>query len=113
MHEYSVVQAMFDQIETAARAQRAVAVHRVSVRIGAAAGVDVSLLRTAYETFRVHTICERAPLEIEEVKARWTCPAGHGDIALGAPLRCAACDRPARLAEGDEILLERLELEVP
>jgi hydrogenase nickel incorporation protein HypA/HybF len=113
MHEYSIVQAMFDTIEGAAAQKHAIAVIRVHVRIGAAAGVDVSLLRTAYDTFRVHTICASAPLEIAEVPVRWTCPDGHGDIAAGRPLTCVMCGRPARMAEGDELVLERLEMEVP
>ena len=113
MHEYSIVQAMFDQIEATAHEKHAIAVKRVRVRIGTAAGVDVSLLRTAYDTFRVHTICDSAPLDIDEVPLRWACPAGHGDIAQGRPLTCAMCGRSARLAEGDELVLDRLELEVP
>jgi len=113
MHEYSIVQAMFDQIESQAREHHAVAVKRVYVRIGRSAGVDVPLLITAYDTFRVRTICDAAPLDVDEVPERWTCPAGHGDIAAGRPLSCPACGRPARMASGDEIVLERLELEVP
>ncbi len=113
MHEYSVVQAMFDQIEAKALERRAIAVRRVRVRIGRAAGVDVALLRTAYDTFRAHTICENAPLDVDEVAERWTCPAGHGDIVPGRRLVCVTCNRPARLVEGDEIVLEQLELEVP
>ena len=113
MHEYSIVQAMFDQIETQARARHAIAVKHVYVRIGRSAGVDVPLLKTAYDTFRVRTICDAAPLDVDEVPERWTCPAGHGDIPAGRPLSCPACGRPARMASGDEIVLERLELEVP
>lgn len=113
MHEYSIVQAMFDQIEPRARERHAIAVKRVVVRIGAGAGVDVALLKTAYDTFRVKTICEGAPLDVEEVPERWTCPAGHGDIPRGERLTCETCGRPARLVAGDEIVLERLELEVP
>lgn len=113
MHEYSIVQAMFDQIEAQARERHAIAVKRVFVRIGRAAGVDVPLLKTAYDTFRVKTICEDAPLDVDEVPERWTCPSGHGDIRPGRPLRCDTCGRPARMASGDEIVLERLELEVP
>ena len=113
MHEYSIVQAMFDTIEATARQNHAVAVKRVHVRVGSGAGVDVSLLRTAYDTFRVHTICDDAPIEIEEIPLRWTCPDGHGDIAPGRPLSCLACGRAARIAEGDELVLDRLELEVP
>ena len=50
MHEYSIVQAMFDQIEATARKHHAQAVRLVRVRIGQGAGVEVALLKTAYET---------------------------------------------------------------
>ena len=113
MHEYSIVQALFDRIRDAARARGAVAVRRVTVQIGEIAGVEVELLRTAYELFRVRTICQDAPLEIEAVAVRWTCPEGHGDIDRGRALVCPSCARPARLAAGDEIVLSQLELEVP
>ena len=113
MHEYSIVQAMFDQIQAQARQRGALSVRRVRVRIGQSAGVDVPLFKTAYETFRVRTICEEAPLDVDEVPARWTCPRGHGDIPPGRRLTCSTCGSPARLAAGDEIVLERLELEVP
>jgi hydrogenase nickel incorporation protein HypA/HybF len=113
MHEYSIVQAMFDQIEATAHERHAIAVKRVYVRVGAGAGVDVSLLRTAYDTFRVNTICDTAPLVVDEVPLRWACPGGHEDIEPGRPLVCRTCGRPARLAAGDELVLERLELEVP
>jgi hypothetical protein len=33
-------------------------------------------------------------------------------VARGGFLRCALCDTPARLATGDEIVLQRIELEV-
>jgi|GEM_PF-405939 len=102
MHEYSIVQALFDRIQDAARERGAVAVRRVKLRIGEIAGVDVDLLQTAYDLFRVRTICEGAWLDVEQVPARWTCPGGHGDIARGHALVCPACARPARLAAGDE-----------
>jgi hydrogenase nickel incorporation protein HypA/HybF len=113
MHEYSIVQALFDQIERAAHERQAIAVRKVRVKIGELAGVEVDLLRTAYETFRARTICEEAALDVEQVPARWSCPADHGDIPRGRPLSCPTCGRPARLAAGDEIVLEQLELEVP
>ena len=113
MHEYSIVQAMFERIEEAARAQGAVAVRHVKVRIGELAGVDVGLLQTAYETFRADTMCDRATLSVALVPARWCCPEGHGDLRPGQVLTCTRCGRAARLAAGDEIMLEQLELEVP
>ncbi len=104
---------MFDQIEAQAHQRHAVAVKHVYVRIGRSAGVDVPLFKTAYDTFRVRTICEDAPLDVDEVPERWDCPEGHGDIPPGHRLTCDTCGRPARMASGDEIVLERLELEVP
>lgn len=112
MHEYSIVQAMFDRIEETARAHHARGVRRVSVRIGRGAGVEIALLRTAYETFRAGTLCEAAAIDIEEVPVRWGCPHGHGELGIGMGLSCAECGSPARLISGDEIILERLELEV-
>ncbi len=113
MHEYSIVQALVDQVEATAAERGALAVRSVRVRIGELAGIEVSLLATAYDVYRVRTICAEAPLEIERVPARWTCPDGHADVASGHVLVCPACGRPARLAAGDEIILDRVELEVP
>jgi hydrogenase nickel incorporation protein HypA/HybF len=64
MHEYSLVQAMFDQIGDVMKAQHALSVRRVRVRIGALAGVEPALFQTAYDVFRVRTACAGAPLEI-------------------------------------------------
>jgi hydrogenase nickel incorporation protein HypA/HybF len=69
MHEYSLVQAMFDQIGEVIVAQRAQSVRRVRVRIGTGAGVEPVLFRTAYDVFRVNTLCAGAPLEIVRVEA--------------------------------------------
>jgi hydrogenase nickel incorporation protein HypA/HybF len=113
MHEYSIVQALMERIETEAAARGSIAVERVVVRIGELSGVDVGLLHTAYMTFRERTLCERAPLEIAEVAAEWSCRSCGEPIARGAVLKCAACAGPARLRQGDEILLERIEMEVP
>ncbi len=66
MHEYSLVQAMFDQIGEVVRRTEARSVRRVRVRIGPLAGVDPELFRTAYEVFRVKTWCAEAPLEIAD-----------------------------------------------
>ena len=52
-------------------------------------------------------------LNAREVPALWRCPGCGEGLARGARLHCPTCDRPARLAAGDEIVLERIELEVP
>jgi hydrogenase nickel incorporation protein HypA/HybF len=113
VHEYSIVQALMERVEAEARAQRAVSVHRLSVRIGELSGVDVGLLTTAFTTFRERTICAAAELVVQRVLARWQCPACGTDVPACAVLSCRRCGEPARLTAGDEIVLDRIELEVP
>jgi len=111
MHEYSIVQSLVDSVAAAVGAREA-SVHRVNVSIGELAGVDCALLTTAFEVFRAGTICENAALQIDRIAALWECPRCHEAIARGGFLRCPSCDEPARLAAGDEIVLQRIELEV-
>ena len=112
MHEYSIVGALLEQVGELAARRDATAVHRLEVRIGELSGVEVELLETAFELFRERTICAGATLEVRPVPARWTCPRCDGPIARGAALRCPDCAAPARLVEGDEIILDRVEMEV-
>ena len=113
MHEYSVVQALLARVEAAAREKGATRVHTLRVSLGELAGVEPSLFTTAYETFRERTICADATLDLQIVPARWGCPRCESSIARGAVLRCTICGGPARLLQGDELVLESLELEVP
>ncbi len=111
MHEYSIVQSLVDSV--AAAVPRDAAIHRIEVRIGELSGVDCDLLATAYDVFRAGTICERASMAIDRVPARWVCSKCEAEIPRGTALRCRACDRPAKLSSGDEIILQRIEMEVP
>lgn len=112
MHEYSIVQALLEQVDRQARAHGATAIHRLHVAIGELSGVEVELLETAYETFRRRTPCAGAELAVHPVPARWACPECRKVMAPGAALRCPDCLRPARLEAGGEIVLERIEMEV-
>ena len=113
MHEYSIVQSLLASVTATAQAHGATAVQRVQVRIGELAGVDPGLLVSAFEMCRVATVCAEAVLEVETVAAQWQCGACGRVIVAGEVLRCPACGAVARLAGGDEIILERVELEVP
>jgi hydrogenase nickel insertion protein HypA len=112
VHEYSLSQSLVERGEAEARARSASAVHRLSVRIGEQAGVDVDLFKTAYLTFRERTVCESADLDVEIVPVEWTCANCGGRIERGQPLQCAICKSPARLIGGDDIILDRIEMEV-
>ncbi|MCP4205089.1 MAG: hydrogenase maturation nickel metallochaperone HypA [bacterium] len=111
MHEYSIVQALMSQVETEARKHGAVSVDRIELKIGELSGIEVDLLRTAFEVFRDRSICARAELEIEVVPAEWSCPTCRELLEAGARLQCPDCKQPARLLSGDEIVLQRIEME--
>ncbi len=82
MHEYSVVASLVERVEQEAAQRGARAVERIHVRVGDLAGVDATLLATAFETFAPATGCAGAELLIER-------------------------------APGDDLLLTRIEMEVP
>jgi hydrogenase nickel incorporation protein HypA/HybF len=113
MHEYSIVQALVERVDAEAKARHAASVQRLSIRLGELSGVDPDLLTTAYNTFRERTICETADLDLTIVPARWSCERCGRPIGRGGFLSCGVCGSPARLVEGDEIMLDRIEMEVP
>jgi hydrogenase nickel incorporation protein HypA/HybF len=102
-----------ERIEQEASARKAVAVHRVRVRIGELSGVEPELFASAFDLVREQTMCAHATLDITRIPARWECQACATTIALGEPLQCARCGASARLAAGDDIVLEQIEMEVP
>jgi len=112
MHEWSLVQALLSRVDEEVRKHGAVTVRRLEVSIGELAGVEPALFDSAYQLFRTETLCAEAQLEIRHVPATWVCSHCGRRIAQGASLWCAACESPARLDRGDEIVLERIELEV-
>jgi hydrogenase nickel incorporation protein HypA/HybF len=114
MHEYSLVEALLRRVEDEARQRDATAVHALKVSLGELAGVEPELFRTAYETFRAGTLCEKATLEIVRYPASYTCPSCGKSFARGEVLRCERCARPARMDEkSDALLLESIDMEVP
>jgi hydrogenase nickel incorporation protein HypA/HybF len=114
MHEYSLVEALVRRVEEEARRRNAIAIHGLKVSVGELAGVDPELFRTAFETFRAGTMCEKTSIEVVTYAASWTCPGCGKPFARGDVLHCAACDRPARMNQNsDALLLESIDMEVP
>lgn len=113
MHEYSIVASLIDRVQQEAMLHAGTRVHRLHVKIGELSGVELDLLKTAFDTFRERTICDGAELTIDTVAAAWACPSCERQVARGSILRCGECGRPARMVQGDEIILERIEMEAP
>lgn len=112
MHEYSIVQALMEQVRAEAAIHRAARVGRIHVSIGELSGVEPDLLQLAFDTFREQTICATAELALRRVAVRWACRSCGRALQRGAVLRCEICGEPGKLVQGDEIILDRLEMEV-
>jgi len=113
VHEYSLVESLFDQADRAIAPHAPSTVRAVTVRVGALAGVESALFRTAFEGCRGARGYAHAALALVEEPAAWRCALCGALVPPGAPLRCAGCEGEVRLAGGGEVVLERLELEVP
>ena len=112
MHEFSIARALLSRIDDEVGKHQATAVHRIRVRVGELSGVEMDLLESAFDLLRPGTSCDRSELELVRVPVVWNCPDCGAAIEPNGVLRCAECGGSARLASGDEILLERIEMEV-
>lgn len=113
MHEYSIVQALMEQIETLAEENSAKEITKVIVKIGVMSGVEPHLLEIAFNTFKEKTICENSefimniqPLTIlcekcevqsELEKAHYCCP------------ECSSLD--VKVIDGEDMFLMSLEMQ--
>jgi hydrogenase nickel incorporation protein HypA/HybF len=115
MHELSICQSLLDQVETIARGHRAARVERILLHVGPLAGVEPALLRHAYPLAAAGTIAESAELVIEETEVRVQClDCGAESAAAPNRLLCGACGGfRTRLVSGDQLVLARLELQIP
>ena len=111
MHEYGIAASLLRMVETRAREAGAAQVTCVEIRVGAAAGVETDLLETAWEGVRTGTLCAAAPLVIHTPSALWRCALCRRQIAEDSALRCPTCGYPAVLDGGNELLLERFDIE--
>lgn len=112
MHEVSLVESLFDQVDRAIGRHPPASVREVTVRIGALAGVEPTLFRTAFDGLRSERGYAEASLRIEDVAATWRCSGCGRAIEGGEALECPACEGRVGLASGGEIILARVELEV-
>jgi hydrogenase nickel incorporation protein HypA/HybF len=113
MHEYSLVSELLQRVSEAAQARQALSVQKVRLLIGEFAGVEADLLCWAFEAQRAGTVCAEAELLISKVAARWECPDCGAVIPPDGRLRCPDCDRPGQLVEGQQLVLERIEMLLP
>lgn len=111
MHELSVCTALLEQVERIARAQNAMAVSAIVLRLGPLSGVEAELLQRAYPLAAAGTLAEQATLTIDPSEVVVRCSQCGAESAVPANrLLCRDCgDFRTRLVSGDEMILQRVE----
>jgi hydrogenase nickel incorporation protein HypA/HybF len=115
VHEWSLACELVKQAEQEASSRGAARVLSVTARVGLLTGVVPELLSRSYEMARMGTLLEDAPLIVERQLVRARCPAcGATSTLEGFGLVCPGCGTLGlEVLEGDEIVLTRMDLEVP
>ena len=102
-----------EQVSAIAAHKRATAVTDIHVGVGPLSGVEPGLLRNAFPIASAGTLAGTATLHLRKTPIRVRCSTcGVESVAAPNRLVCAECrDWRTMLVSGDELLLERVELE--
>lgn len=111
MHELAICQALVDQVEHVARAQRGQRVERIDISVGPLSGVEPHLLQQAFPLAAAGSLAGSAQLCIESSPVRVHCDACDSDSDASVNrLVCGHCGNwRTSLLSGDELLLTRVE----
>ena len=113
MHEYSVVQALINRCEAVAKEHQAGRIDKVVCKIGVMSGIEIHLLKVAFDTFKEGTICDGAQLVINEQKLKLEC-CECGYVFETDEIRyiCKKCESlKVKVLDGEDMYLMRLEME--
>lgn len=110
MHELGLCEGLLDAVERRAAGRR---VARVTVRIGVLHRVVEPALDQAFELVAEGTVADGAAVDLVTIPVRAVCRScGHATVAQEVVAVCPSCGSTEfDLAEGDELLLESIQLE--
>ncbi|MCK9490639.1 MAG: hydrogenase maturation nickel metallochaperone HypA [Sulfurimonas sp.] len=113
MHEYSIVQSLLDSCDENAAKNQATKVTKVVIKIGVMSGVEPELLRTAFDTFKEKTICEKAEFIINIQPVIIKCNGCQEESTIeGNEYHCPKCKSvDLSVLDGEDMYLMQLELE--
>ena len=102
-----------EQVSAIAVEKRAKSVTDVHVGVGPLSGVEPGLMRNAFPIAAAGTLASAATLHLTETAIRVKCSTCGAESAAAANrLVCAECrDWRTMLVSGDELMLERVELD--
>ena len=115
MHELSVCLSLLEQVQAIAAERGAIQVTRIELTIGPLSGVESELLRTAWPMASADSIAVDAEFIIDEAEIVVKCSACDAETAAQSNrLVCGNCgDFRTTVISGDEMILQRVELETP
>jgi hydrogenase nickel incorporation protein HypA/HybF len=114
MHELGIAQSALDLALDRARAEKALRVSGIVIRVGVLSGVDRDALEFAFTAILPGTAAEGASVRIEPVPVLLHCPGCGRDFAPPDELafECPSCgNQGATIRQGRELDLVRLELD--
>ncbi|MCW8888301.1 MAG: hydrogenase maturation nickel metallochaperone HypA [Gammaproteobacteria bacterium] len=113
MHELSICQALIEQVEQIAIEHSAVRVTDIYLTIGPLSGVEPHLVEQAFPIAAAGTVAEKANLAIDKSPVKVYCEScGTETIVAANRLLCGECGTwQTQLRGGDEMILQRVELE--
>jgi hydrogenase nickel insertion protein HypA len=113
MHEYSVVQALLEQIEGVAQENEASKVTKIVVKIGVMSGIEAYLLEIAFNTFKEKTICDGAEfiMNIQPLTIRCNSCKQESELEK-IHYCCQGCgSTDVEVIDGEDMFLMSLEME--
>ncbi|PLX99146.1 MAG: hydrogenase maturation nickel metallochaperone HypA [Desulfuromonas sp.] len=114
MHEFSVVSALLDLVTEDARKHKATGVTTITVKVGVMSGIEPELFEEAFHVCKRGTVAETAALELIRQPIEISCPCGYQGGIEGFSFRCPKCgETTIRVSDGEDMILQRLELELP
>ena len=113
MHEFSIVQSLLAQCEEQAKQNSANKITKVVVKIGVLSGVEIDLLKSAFETFKEKTVCNDAKFVAHLQPVVVKCIECNQENTLkNYEYICPNCQSPnLQVLDGEDMYLMSLEME--
>ena len=113
MHELSVCMSLLDQVTAIAAERDALRVTRIELTVGPLSGIEIDLLESAWPIAAAGTLADEADFVVEAVPVVVHCKTcGEETTAQSNRLVCGQCGaHQTRVVSGEEMILQRLELE--
>jgi len=115
MHEFGIANSILDAVRAEAGLRPGVAVRKVGLRLGEAAGVDPDSLGFCFDALVQGTDLDPLALEIEMAPLRHECPRCQKEFKVtDFDVSCPACREPRTVRKGGvELDLAYMEVEEP